>query len=159
MDAEQRGLVEKLYLELYDIFLTYASLSLENDAQAEDAVQETFQIACQKIETLQESPNPQGWMYCTLKNVIRNVKHARANAARVIAYYQMVQEETCQEDSYSLETLYGNLTETEAFKLLKEYAIDKRSHYEMAQARGITVNACRKRLQRAKEFLRMKILE
>lgn len=159
MDTEQRKLIEDLYLEMYEKLLTYARCSLEEEALAEEAVQEAFQIACQKIESLQESPNPRGWMFNAVKNTIRNSKHVRANASRILAQYLLVREDACLEDVHSLETLYGSLAETDEFKLLKEFVIDKKSHYELAQARGITIAACKKRLQRAKENLRQKILK
>ena len=159
MDIAQRKLIEDLYLEMYEKLLTYARCSLEEEAVAEEAVQEAFRIACQKVDDLQASPSPQGWMFNTVKNTIRNIKHVRANASRILAQYLMVREDTCLEDTHSLETLYGSLAETEDFKLLKEYVLEKKSHYELAQARGITVAACKKRLQRAKENLRLKVLE
>ena len=159
MDKEQRKLMEDLYLELYEKLLSYAQCALEEDALAEEAVQEAFRVACLKVKNLQESPNPQGWIFNTLKNTIRNIKHSRANASRIITQYLTVQEDMSLEDQPSLETLYGALADTEEFKLLKEFALDMKSHYEMAQARGISVSACKKRLQRAKEILRIKILE
>ena len=159
MDTEQRKLIEALYLEMYEKLLSYACCSLEEEALAEEAVQEAFRIACQKAGDLQASPSPQGWMFNAVKNTIRNIKHVRANASRIFLQYLMVREDTCLEDAHSLETLYGSLAQTEDFKLLKEYVLDKKSHYELAQARGITVAACKKRLQRAKENLRQKILE
>ncbi len=161
MDIEQSRLIEHLYMEMYDMLMTYARCSLQEEALAEEAVQETFQIACQKPESLQESPNPKGWLVNTLKNTIRNMKHNRANAQRILAQYLeiRVDEELYCEDPLSLDTLYGNIADTDEFKLLKEFAIDGRSHLEMAKARGITVAACKKRLQRAKETLRIKYLD
>ena len=49
------------------------------------------------------------------------------------------------------------MSDLEEFQLLKEMAVDGKSHLEMAQARGISVNACKKRVQRAKEVLQKKI--
>lgn len=160
MDIEQRKLIEQLFFEMYEKLLTYARCSLPEASMAEEAVQETFQIACQKPESLQESPNPQGWLVNTLKNTIRNIKHNRANAERILAQYLHVPDDrTYSEDELNLSALYEDIANTEEFKMLKEYAIDGRSHLEMATARGITINACKKRLQRAKEKLRIKILE
>lgn len=160
MDKEQNTLIEQLYMEMYDMLIIYARCALQEEALAEEAVQETFQIACQKPESLQESPNPNGWLVNTLKNTIRNIKHNRASAHRILTQYL---ELRIDEDSYSVDklhlaTLYGDIANTEEFKLLKEFAIDGRSHLEMAKSRGITVAACKKRLQRAKETLRLKIL-
>ena len=53
--------------------------------------------------------------------------------------------------------MYENVSHTEEFKLIKEMAIDGRSHLEMANARGITISACKKRVQRAKEMLQKKM--
>lgn len=160
MDTEQRELIERLFLEMYEKLLMYARYALPESSLAEEAVQETFQIACQKPESLQESPNPQGWLVNTLKNTIRNIKHNRANAERILAQYLHVPDDrTYSEDELNLSVLYEDIVDTEEFKMLKEYAIDGRSHLEMATARGITINACKKRLQRAKEKLRIKILE
>ena len=160
MDTEQRELIEQLFLEMYDKLLMYARYALPESSLAEEAVQETFQIACQKPESLQESPNPKGWLVNTLKNTIRNIKHNRANAERILAQYLHVPDDrTYSEDELNLSVLYEDIVDTEEFKMLKEFAIDGRSHLEMATARGITINACKKRLQRAKEKLRIKILE
>ena len=159
MDMEQRKLIEQLFMEMYDKLVIYARCSLSEDSLAEEAVQETIQIACQKPESLQNSPNPQGWLVNTLKNTIRNIKHNRATAERILALYlKVTDDDAYSEDASSIVALYGSVVETEEFKLLKEFAIDGRSHLEMAEDRGITINACKKRLQRAKEKLRKNIL-
>lgn len=160
MDIDQSRLIEQIYMEMYDMLITYARCSLQEDALAEEAVQEAFRIACQKPESLQESPNPKGWLVNTLKNTIRNIKHNRENARRILTQYleAHVNEDSYSQDKLSLATLYGNIANTEEFKLLTEFAIEGQSHLEMAKARGITVNACKKRVQRAKEKLQSKIL-
>ena len=61
------------------------------------------------------------------------------------------------EDKVNFDIMYQNIVDTEEFKLLKEMAIDGKSHLEMATARGISVDACKKRVQRAKETLRKKL--
>ena len=160
MDKEQSRFIEQLYMEMYDMLITYARCALQEDALAEEAVQETFRIACQKPDSLQESPNPNGWLVNTLKNTIRSIKHNRANAQRILTQYLELQidESAYSKDKLKLATLYSDIANTEEFKLLKEFALDGRSHLEMAKSRGITVVACKKRLQRAKEKLRIKIL-
>ena len=159
MTGEQSKLIAKLYAEAYEDLLSYARWSLGNFALAEEAVQETFFVACQKADRLQMSPNPRGWIIKVLKNVVLNTKRTRANAARIMTYYLVQQGDACAENQHSLETTYGDLSQTEDFRLLKEYILDGRSHYQLAQARGITVSTCKKRLQRAKESLKRKILE
>lgn len=156
MNAEQNELIEQMYLEMYEMLLCYARCSLEQDALAEEAVQETFRIACLKPDALCDSPNPKGWLINTLKNTISNMKRSRENARRLLAEYLATQskEIVLSTDRISLEVMYENLAGLEEFKLIKEMAVDGRSHLEMARARGISVNACKKRVQRAKEFLK-----
>lgn len=159
MNAEQKRIIEALYLELYDKLMVYARLSLDSEPLAEEAVQEAFHIACQKPESVCGSVNPQGWMVNTLKNTIRNMKKSRATARRIVETYMMTQlrEVSVTEDRIHLNVLYENVADTEEFRLLSEMAVEGRSHEEMARSRGITVSACKKRVQRAKEALQRKI--
>ena len=159
MTAEQRDRIEQIYIEMYDQLMNFGRSSLKSDALAEEAIQETFRIACTKPDDFLTSPNPRGWIVIALKNTIRNVKRARANAQRLLISYAELQgkDEVFSEDKVSLETSYGNVAHLEEFKLLNEMAVEGKSHLEMAKARGISVAACKKRVQRAKEKLREKI--
>ena len=159
MNLEYSEKIEQLYLEMYDMLITYARCSFEEESLAEEAVQETFQIACQKPDKLCKSLNPKGWLVNTLKYTIRNMKRSRENARQLLSNYLIEQMEcvTFSEDKLSLQLMYDDVSCTEDFKLIKEMAIDGRSHLEMANARGITVNACKKRVQRAKEILQKKM--
>lgn len=91
MNLKQKKYIESLYLEMYDRLMIYAHVNLDSDSLAEEAVQETFRIACQKPESLCSSPNPQGWLVNTLKNTIRNMKQTRITAKRILDTYMMVQ--------------------------------------------------------------------
>lgn len=159
MTAQQREEIEQLYLEMYDRLMAYARSALKSEALAEEAIQDTFRIACTKPEDFLASPNPKGWLVITLKNTIQNIKRSRANASKLLVTYAAVQgnELGISEDKLSVEVTYGNLAPLEEFQLIKEMALEGKSHLEMARARGISVDACKKRVQRAKEFLRKKI--
>ena len=159
MTAEQSKKIEELYLELFDKLKVYARSSLESDSLAEEAIQETFRIACQKPEHVCSSPNPQGWIFNTLKFTIRNIKSSRASAKQVLERYLLLQEGELvfSEDKLSVEINYEDIADTEEFRILKELVIEGKSHEEIARARGINVNACKKRVQRAKEKLQKKL--
>lgn len=159
MNAEQSEFIEQLYLEMFNMLLSYARASLEEESLAEEAVQETFQIACRKPEQLLGSPNPKGWLVNTLKYTISNIKYSREAARQLLVTYLTMQTSklAISENTISLEVMYGSLADTEEFKLLKEMAIDGRSYLELAVARGISVNACKKRVQRAREKLQEKL--
>lgn len=159
MNAKHSKEIEQMYLQMYSKLFAYARSVLDNDALAEEAVQDTFSIACQKADVLCESPNPKGWLFNTLKYTISNELRSRSTAKRILMDYfaSKVNDITISNDQIGLEFIYSDIADTEEFRLLKEMALEGKSHLEMAEARGITVAACRKRVQRAKEFLQRKI--
>ncbi len=159
MNAGDRNEIEKLYLQMYDMLFVYAKSILETDALAEEAVQDTFVIACRKPDDLLGNPNPAGWLVNTLKYVISNTVRSQNTAKRILSEFCAVnyRELTEMNDEQKLELLYENLAYKEEFMLLREMAIEGRSYGEMAQSRGISIEACRKRVQRAREYLKNKL--
>lgn len=159
MDPEQSKQIETLYLELFGKLMAYARSALENEALAEEAVQEVFRIACQKPAELCGSPNPRGWLLVTLRNTIHNIKRSQIKAGLGWTRYLLprAEELTRAEDPTDLGLLYGSLAETEEFRLLTEMVIEGRSYRELAASRRITEETCRKRVQRAREYLQKKI--
>ena len=149
--------IEKLYLEMYDMMICYAQCSFAEESLAEEAVQNTFQIACQKPDQLCESVNPKGWLVNTLKFTICNMKRSRESARQLLSRMEQNEFVTYAEDRLPLQLMYEDISDSEEFKLLVEMAIEGKSYLEMATARGITVDACKKRVQRAKEALQKKI--
>ena len=59
-EEKQRELLKKLYLEYYHSLFLYARSVLQDPSLAEEAVQDTFCIACVKQEQLAASGNPAG---------------------------------------------------------------------------------------------------
>lgn len=159
MTNDERRQIEALYLEMYDRLMAYACCFLENENLAEEAIQETFRTACQKPEALLLSPNPKGWLLNTLKYTISNMKRTQATAARLLVEYTASLDPglMVSEDTVPLEIIYSDVADSEEFRILHEMAIEGQSHLEMARKRGISVAACKKRVQRAKEYLRKKI--
>ena len=159
LTSEQRKRIEEFYLEMYDLLFIYARNAFDNESLAEEAIQETFRIVCMKPNDLLSSPNPKGWIINTLKHTIQNMKRSRDKASALLMQYLSAHSNhvTFSEDRISLEVTYENVAGSEEFLLIKEMAVEGKSHLEMAKSRGISVDACKKRVQRAKEFLRRKI--
>ena len=159
MTSDQRKRIEEFYLEMYDLLFIYARNAFENESLAEESIQETFRIVCTKPEDLLSSPNPKGWIINTLKYTIQNMKRSRDKANVLLTQYMAAHSNhvAFSEDRVSLEVTYENVAHSEEFQLIKEMAVEGKSHLEMAKSRGISVAACKKRVQRAKEFLRRKI--
>lgn len=159
MDTAQQKYIESLYLEMYNKLIVFANCAFPEEGLAEEAVQETFRIACQKPDQICGSENPRGWLVNTLKYTIRNMRRSRASSQQLLTRYLALQTEsiTYSVDSVSLEVLYEDMAHSEEFKLVKEMAVDGKSHLQMAEARGITVSACKKRMERAKKLLQKKL--
>lgn len=159
MKEEHSKLIETLFLEMYSMLKSYALSTLKDESLAEEAVQETFRIACSRAEVLFESPNRKGWLVNTLKFTLLNIIRTREHTQQLLSKYLLQKNDApgFSEDKVNLDIMYNDIVDTEEFKLLKEMAIDGKSHLEMAKARGITVAACKKRVQRAKEILKKKL--
>lgn len=140
---------------MYDMLFTYAKCLLESPALAEEAVQETFRIACAKPEALMESASPKGWITNTMKNVVRNMKRSYASLTKLVI--QSLSDEAqltriSETDNYT-DIEYSDLIVPEEYSLLKSIVLEKNSIRDAARELGISVEACRKRVQRAKQKL------
>ena len=159
MKARYSREIDRLYLQMYAKLFEYARSSLSSDSLAEEAVQDTFIIACQKPEALCNSPNPEGWIFNTLKNVLSNTVRHQNIAKRILLNYfaSNAQNVSVSDDRANLEILYEDIADTDAFQLVKEMALEGKSYAEMADERGISIVTCRKRMERAKKALQKKI--
>ena len=169
MDREQEQFLEKLYREMYGVLLSFADAALEDKALAEEAVQDTFRIACAKLSEFCGSENPQGWLMITLKNVIRNTRRELAALNRLFVFAMSVDDEAVLE-SYAAETdfnkrleddqvdiLYADLLSPDEYSLLKKIVLQRYTIADAARELGISVESCKKRVQRAKQKLRKKL--
>ncbi len=155
-DVEREAHFEALYLELYHKLLSYAARGLEGNLDlAEEAVQDTFRIFWAKYDQAASSPNVRGWIMQTLKGEILNIRRTRARMANLVAQLSAApQVEAVARDEHGLDVEYGDLQEDPDYQLLKEFALEQRTVKELAQSRGITIAACKKRLERARKRLK-----
>lgn len=160
MTEDECKFIEQMYMEMFERMVAFASSSLENRSLAEEAVQESFRIACVKSKEFCLSENPRGWIVLVLKNIIRNMKRNWATADRILTVLFASErgEMIVFEDKVSLEILYGNVSNSDEFQLIKEMAVYGKSYLELAQSRGISLSACKKRIQRAKITLKKNII-
>lgn len=158
---EDRDYVEEIYRRRFASLYSYALSALSTPTLAEEAVQETFQIASSKIEVLRKSENPEGWITLTHKNVVRNTVRRQAVLRSMIACSLEEEQPKMpgQPDEESVDLLYSNLREDSDYALIKRLAIDQRSILEISAELGISVDACKKRIQRAKKRLHKKLKE
>ena len=60
-------------------------------------------------------------------------------------------------DLISVDVLFGDLSASEDFRLLKRIALGRCTVLEVAEEMGISVESCKKRVQRARKRLQKKI--
>ena len=95
MMAEQDQFFTKIYLDRRKPLLEYAESVLHNHAIAEEVVQQAFEIGWRKIEDFQNCPNPEGWIFKSVKFVISNVESRLRTERRVIAFMDEYRRRSC----------------------------------------------------------------
>ncbi len=155
MEKQAADQLEQLYCEMYEWLFGYANAALSDPSRSEEAVQETFRIACDKLPALRQSENPKGWLVNTLKGVLRNFLRKDARYSKV---FVPLPEQYDAEQTQELppELLYQDLAETREYELLMKLS-EAGSVRELAENLGISENACKKRIQRSKLYLRNRI--
>ena len=159
MTAEQDRYVSDKYGQKRKFLLEYANASLHNTALAEEAVQQTFEIACRKIDDFMGSPNPDGWLTKTLVFVVRNMESRQRSQRRIIAMTDEYRPDlvAAPDRPLPLRMTYGSLVDTPQFRLIYETEVNGRTLAEVARDLGISEAACKKRAERARKFLRKKM--
>lgn len=152
--------VEQLYRDMYPVLHVYALRILEDPALAEEAIQDAFCIACAKREQFLSSASPRRWIMCTLKHVMQNMLRTQA---KLRALLQSLDGEeglpAGSQELVSVDVLFGDIADSEDFRLLKRIALDRCTILEVAQEMDISVETCKKRVQRARKRLREKLAQ
>ena len=146
--------LRQLYIKHYGYLIRFARSFVKNDL-AEDLVQETFLIAQKRLDRVLSSENPTGWLINTLKNVIGNTYQRRQ-----FIYTKLIPETVIDESGeyvYSVNDMYAGLIGEEALSLLIWVYCEDISYPEAASRLGISLSACKKRIQRAKLALKKAI--
>lgn len=146
-----------MYIRSYDMLFAYAVTLLGNAATAEEAVQESFRIACMKPEALIRSDNPVGWMVNTMKHSVRNIKRTHLRR-RIGATLSLDDDEVCLDqpgrlDEYA-DVEFSDLMTDEEYRMMKWHVLLNVSIKDIAEAMDISEEACKKRIQRTKKRVR-----
>ena len=161
MTKEQEDILARLYTENYDRMFFYAKSTLNSIPLAEEAVQDVFRIACMKPEQVCGSPSPKGWLLKSLRFVLNNMVRSQARASLLVTRciaHTTVEDFVSKEDELGLDTLYGKLARTDEFQLILGVSEGK-TVLELAKERNIGIEACKKRVQRARKFLKKTLSE
>ena len=150
--AKAAELIKEIYLSEYKTMFFYAYNIFDDKNLAESAVQETFLVALQKPEQFTQSEKPVGWLYTTLKYVI---KHMRREKQYLLLHTVSLGDTEVQaitkDDNYNIKDV-----EQEAapdMELLIEHYLNGFSIKEIASKYNLTIGACKMRMKRAREAL------
>ena len=149
--------LEEMYREMYPTLYAYALRILKDHALAEEAIQDTFCIACAKREQALSNPKPRGWLMLTLKHVMQNMLRAQRKVQRLLFLTAGEEQPAEAPELLDVDVLFGDVSDSEDFRLLKRIALDQCTIVELAQDLGISVEACKKRVQRARKRLQKKL--
>lgn len=152
---EERQFIDKLYDSQRNMLFNYALSRLGDEEMAQEVVQETFRIACNKIQAVMENSNPAGWLIRALQNVM---KKAIGNKQETAKYIAELPDDLFMEDARlvdeDIDLLYSDLVSNADFQLVKKFAVERKTIKDIAQEAEISISACKQRLSRAKKRLR-----
>ena len=158
---EQGRHIEQLFKSMQKNLHAYAAGVLRNDFQAEEAIQETFCIVCQNPQDALSSPNPPGWVMEALKYVLKNTVRRNATLKKYFIAAKDADIEWMGDPRHApdgdIDLMYANLICKDDYYLLKQVILEKRTMLDMAEELGISVEACKKRFQRAEKKFREEI--
>ena len=149
LSSEESKIIEQYYKENYGLLLKYAYHVLHDQSCAEVAVQETFVVASRRVEKLMASERPVGWLFNTLKYIIKDMERDRAAVLQHCVSLNAAASRA--EETYEPEELDENDRD---LALLRRFYVDGYKLSELAAELQTTVPALKMRIYRAKKRLR-----
>ena len=162
MQVEQEYLdfIEKLYRQEGKSLYLYAKTVFNNSTIAEESVQETFLLICKNVEMLKDSMDLKSHIFHIHKVVCGRLQHQYSKYIQKLlslpvdnGNFEMMENFVDEENTFSQ---YLNKND---FFILQKIILDGYSYQELAEELGITLNVCKKRVQRAKEHFRQNYLK
>jgi len=161
LSASDKEFLQELYKCHYRELADYASVLL-CQPHSEDVVQNTFLIAALKIAHLKASENPVGWLYLTLKNLVRNDLRERKAVVRITEKIlsaetaKLRESEALDEQTLLLWSCREALSDRD-WSLLYHYYCLGYTCRELADTLHIEEGACRMRILRARRALAQRL--
>ena len=154
--SEKHRFFDCVYQEMCPHLMRYALASIKDPDLAEDVVQDVFRIAWTRIDVFMTSPNYKGWLINTLKYVLRDYQRAKVKyislISKLLASQAYAKHGARME--LSVDMLYEDMAGSEDLMLLKRLYLEDQTMKEIAATDGISVEACKKRVQRARARLK-----
>lgn len=152
MKRENNDKLEQLYRLHFDTVQIHAFGHVQDWDSAQEAAQETFRIACEKMDTLLASENQIGWLKQTAKYVCLNMLRCRQQQQmRLLSLDELTDDrQPSRFDTYSMDATerFRGSIDAEDIDLLNRIFVEHQTYQMVAKSLGISLWACYKRVQR-----------
>lgn len=147
---------ERFYFNTKNVVYQYLYQHVCDFFETEDIAQETYLIALEDWEMLQEHPNPAGWLLQTAKNICsqyhRHVFYKTESfeeyLEREMPYDEPAYDQVVMEDI--LERVYNK----NELSIARKYFLENDSLEELSEELGVTINSLRSRLFRMRRRMK-----
>jgi RNA polymerase sigma-70 factor (ECF subfamily) len=144
--------IAQLYNRMYKKLYLAAYSRLRSFHAAEDITQDVFVLAQEKREELLVHPNPEGWLFDTLKNKIKHELRAKTRFFAMQGKLEAMWQTTRNSKIGFSQEMINCLTEKE-HRLMRMIFVEGYSIREVAKKYGLIYDTCRRHVQAAKEKL------
>jgi len=140
----------------YEKVLRYLFLALGDETAARDCTQDVFLTACQKLNLLQNHPNPGGFLFQTAKNLARKVR--RESFQRFLHDEALGETNEPADTASSIENILDKQIDEQAYidLVLSRLSEEKRGLYAMYYLNGKTMSEVAEILGATQTAVRMR---
>lgn len=160
--GEKRGL-ERLFLKFYEPLVLYAYRFLNNQAEAEDVVQEVFIKFWHRNQFTDIQLYLRSYLYHSVRNNCLNRLESRREltsiSVEIIKDSPVDSVEDEEEQTAQLEKIYAEIEKLplRTRRIFQAIFLDNKKYKDVAQEEGISVNTVKTLLRRALAELRAKL--
>lgn len=173
--SEKQHAFEREALPHADLLYNYALRMTNNEADAQDLLQETYLKAYRFWDKYEQGTNIRAWLFRILKNTFINRYRKESRAPETVEYDDVQSVYTpgraaSGESGGSSEALFNNLLDDDVAKAVADLPDDFRTVVILCDIEGLTyeeiadfvdvpLGTVRSRLHRGRRLLRSKLLE
>lgn len=138
----------------------YAKTVFNNSTMAEEAVQETFLLICKNTKILKYKTDLKSYIFHIHKMVCGRLQYQYSTYIKKLLSLQADNRNFEMMEKFSVEeNTFSQYVNKKDLFILQKVILDGYSYQELAEELGITINICKKRVQRAKERFRKNYLQ
>jgi RNA polymerase sigma-70 factor (ECF subfamily) len=147
--------LQNLYEQEKESMFWYAVSKLRDNYLADEAVQETFVVAWTKVEALMVMENPIGWLFGTLKIIMKRIKSEEYMIHKLlVSIDEPLNHPLSSGDEIDTVLLFDGIVSNEDFSILDKIYIHGYTYKEVADEMGLPLSTVGMRVKRAKERFR-----